>query len=108
MAKDFAPQIQICNLYEKTSQSGNKYFVGRWGGARVLLFRDRNSEQSEGSDPIWNLLLQEMPPRQADRQRKPDSRKSSGERPASNGTHVTADWQAPPENAAPFDDKIPF
>lgn len=49
--------IKVANLFEKTSKSGNKYFVGRLGDAKVLLLKD--SDQADASDPKWNLLLDE-------------------------------------------------
>ena len=49
--------IKVTRLFEKTSKSGNQYFVGRLGDAKVVLLKD--NKQPEGSDPAWNLLLDE-------------------------------------------------
>lgn len=47
-------KVKIARLFEKTSASGNLYFTGRMGQARVLLFRDKKSE-AEGE---WALFVQ--------------------------------------------------
>ena len=31
------PMVKIDDLYEKTSQKGNRYFIGRLNGARLLM-----------------------------------------------------------------------
>ena len=51
-------KIRLTTLYEKTSTRGNRYFVGRLGAARIMLFRD---EYADGDDPAWHLCLQEGP-----------------------------------------------
>lgn len=48
-------QVSVTRLFEKTSSKGNRYFVGRLGNARVLLFRDERSDM-EG-DPVWQMYL---------------------------------------------------
>ncbi len=68
-------KIKIAKLYEKTSAKGTRYFVGRLGAARVLLFQSR--ETAEGSDVVWNMYLQEVPDRT-------DARSARGEMPAIN------------------------
>lgn len=57
--KQYAPSVQVARLFEKTSASGNKYFVGRWGGAKVTLLKAR--EPAEDGTSLWNLLLTEAP-----------------------------------------------
>ena len=32
-----APTLKACRLWAKTSAAGNTYFVGRWGGVKVLV-----------------------------------------------------------------------
>ena len=51
------PMVKIGALYEKTSAKGNRYFVGRLNGARLLMFvnQDKKSEQ----EPDWLLYVQE-------------------------------------------------
>ena len=51
--------------YEKTSESGNHYFQGRWGSAKVLLSKSR--DMSESGEPIWELKLAQTPQRIARR-----------------------------------------
>jgi hypothetical protein len=49
--------LKLTKLFQKTSKNGNTYFVGRLGAAKVVLLKD--NKQEEGSDPVWNLLLDE-------------------------------------------------
>ena len=58
MNMDAAGKIRLTTLYEKTSTRGKRYFVGRLGAARIMLFRD---EYADGDDPAWHLCLQEGP-----------------------------------------------
>lgn len=50
-------KVELARLYEKTSANGRRYFVGRMGSARVLMFLD---ERAESADPVWNLFAQEL------------------------------------------------
>ena len=34
---DYGPQVKLARLYEKTSKTGNQYFVGRLGMAKVAM-----------------------------------------------------------------------
>ena len=39
--------ISVCRLFEKTSKTtGNTYFAGRWGNAKVLLFKSKEPKRS--------------------------------------------------------------
>ena len=49
------PMVRIAGLYEKTSQKGNKYFIGRLGSARLLMFA--NQDKKQASDPYWWLYV---------------------------------------------------
>ena len=49
------PMVKIAGLYEKTSQMGNRYFIGRPNGARLLTFA--NTDKKEESDPDWLLFV---------------------------------------------------
>jgi hypothetical protein len=51
------PMVKIAGLYEKTSQKGNRYFIGRLNGARLLMFA--NTDKKQESDPDWLLYVQE-------------------------------------------------
>jgi hypothetical protein len=53
-------KIPLARLYEKTSKNGTRYFTGRMGQARVLLFRDR--EQPADGDQVWSLMLEAVEP----------------------------------------------
>ena len=41
-------------MYQKTSASGNAYFVGRIGAAKVAMFLDK---WAEGDTPVWELFV---------------------------------------------------
>jgi hypothetical protein len=49
-----APLLQAANLWEKTSAKGNPYLVGRLGGVRILILKNRLSgtDGSSQTDPI--------------------------------------------------------
>jgi hypothetical protein len=50
-------KIPLTRLYRKVSAStGQQYFVGRLGSARVLLFKDRD-QPAEG-DEVFTLLIE--------------------------------------------------
>jgi len=51
------PMVKIAGLYEKTSQKGNRYFIGRLNGARLLMFA--NPGKQSDTDPDWYLYVQE-------------------------------------------------
>lgn len=53
----FKPLVKLTGMYENISKtSGDTYFVGFLGNAKIMLFRDKNAEQGK---PGWNLCLQE-------------------------------------------------
>ena len=68
----FPPSIELARLYEKTSQRGTRYFVGRLGLARITLLP---GEATEDGTATWRMLLQEAPKSQ-----------TSTDRPASNSS----------------------
>jgi hypothetical protein len=49
--------VKLAGLYEKTSQKGNRYFIGRLGNARLLMFA--NTDKKDEKDPDWWLYVQE-------------------------------------------------
>jgi hypothetical protein len=55
------PSIELARLYEKTSQRGTRYFVGRLGLAKLTLLP---GEAAEDGTATWRLMLQEAPKRQ--------------------------------------------
>ena len=50
----FPPSIELARLYEKTSQRGTRYFVGRLGLARITLLPD---EATEDGTATWRLTV---------------------------------------------------
>ncbi len=60
------PMIKLASLYEKTSQKGNRYFIGRLNGARLLMFQKTDKQQE--SDPDWILYVQERTEQGKERQ----------------------------------------
>ena len=47
--------IEIARLYERTSQRGTRYFVGRLGLARITLLP---GDVAEDGTATWRMLLQ--------------------------------------------------
>ena len=96
-----AVKVKLGRLYEKTSQKGTRYFVGRLGAARVLLFPSR--ETADGGDPVWDLYLQEV--------EEVRPRPVAGEMPARRPARVRPE---PPADDGhdfpddPLDDVLPF
>jgi hypothetical protein len=72
MSSTFSPSIEVARLYEKISQRGTRYFVGRLGLARITLLP---GDAAEDGTAIWRMLLQEAP-----------KSKGSTDRPASNSS----------------------
>jgi hypothetical protein len=58
---DYSPSIKIARLYEKTSKSGNVYFTGRLGMAKIAILKSK--EVAEDGSPIWDVLMSEAPAR---------------------------------------------
>lgn len=73
-------------------KTGNQYFVGRLGMAKVAVLK--SEEVAEDGSPKWDVLLQEAP---SEPRRKPETKE-----------------EAQPETAPPYsakqlpDDAIPF
>lgn len=51
------PPITLARLWKKTSAKGNEYFVGRLGGAKVLIMENRDRQGDD--DPTHLLMLAE-------------------------------------------------
>lgn len=60
MSSDYGPQIKLTRLYERTSKSGNRYFSGRLGAAKILVFKSRDT--TDDGAPIWDVVLNEAKP----------------------------------------------
>ncbi len=76
MIMDTTAKIRLTTLYGKTSMGGNRYFVGRLGAARIMLFEDKFAD---GDDPAWHLCIQEGPAAKSDQDR---ARQASDDSPA--------------------------
>ncbi len=46
-------KVLLGRPYERTSQKGNRYFSGRLGAARIMLFKD------DYADDVWQLFVQD-------------------------------------------------
>lgn len=94
-SNSYPQSFQVAKLYRKKSEKGNTYFAGRWGGARVTLFKSK--EVADDGGEIWSLMLAEAQQIKRDdagqRQQEPERRQQS----------AAKDWQRPAE-----DSDIPF
>jgi hypothetical protein len=52
--------LQAAKLWEKTSAAGNVYLVGRLGGVRILILRNRAAGTE--NEPDWHLFFAEPTP----------------------------------------------
>ena len=97
-----AAKVKLGRLYEKTSAKGTRYFVGRLGAARVLLFQSRETAD-DGGDPVWDLYLQKV------EETRP--RHAQGEMPARRPARARPEPPAgdgEPFHDDPLDDVLPF
>ena len=92
---DYGPQVKLARFYEKTSKTGNQYFVSSLGLTKVAVLKSK--EVAEDGSPMWDVLLQEAP---SEPRRKPEEKADAQpEAPAT----------APPYSAKRLpDDAIPF
>jgi hypothetical protein len=88
--------VKLARLYEKTSKTGNQYFVGRLGMAKVAVLKSK--EVAEDGSPMWDVLLQEAP---NEPRRKPEAKEEA--QPV-----ATATPAAPYSAKRLEDDAIPF
>jgi len=52
----FPPSIELTRLYERVSERGTRYLLGRLGAARIVLLP---GDPTEDGTATWRLLLQE-------------------------------------------------
>ena len=102
MTRD-ATKVKLGRLYEKTSQKGTRYFVGRLGAARVLLFQSRETADDGGA--IWDLYLEEVPER-TDTRPRPVAGEMPARRPARTRPEPPAD-DGQPFHDDPLNDVLP-
>jgi hypothetical protein len=91
MSNNYPQSFQAAKLYRRKSEKGNTYFTGRWGGARVTLFKSK--EVADDGGEIWSLMLAEAPAKRDDatqRSQEPDRRAAQ------------RDYQRPPDAEIPF------
>ena len=68
--------VKLCEVWERTSAKGTRYFSGFMGSTQVLLFKQGEKPHPTRPDEtviVWSLLVQERDP-----DRRPDGR--GGER----------------------------
>ena len=82
---NYPPSFQAARLYRKISASGNTYFTGRWGGARVTLLK--SNETADDGGEICNLMLAEAP-----------AKSTCGQKPA--------EWRPPPRAQLTFEPRV--
>jgi hypothetical protein len=94
MSAPYPPSIELTHLYEKTSQRGTRYFVGRLGLARITLLP---GDAVEDGTATWRVMLQDAPraPASTDRpstspRPPPYARRRQAERP-NNGAPMPDD-----------------
>lgn len=63
--------LKAASLWEKTSAAGNRYFIGRLGGVRILILENR-SRGAEG-EPDWQLFFCDGEKRENSRAETPAS-----------------------------------
>jgi hypothetical protein len=98
-----APILQAAKLWQKTSAKGSVYLVGRMGGVRVLVLRNRDAG-AEG-EPDWHLFFADGAPRTSEASPQPATTEPR-HRSAYRGRRRSE--SAPPSDPRPFDDEIPF
>lgn len=53
----FPPKLLLAGLWEKVSSNGNRYFTGRLGNSRILIFENR--DRAGDNEPSHLVYLQE-------------------------------------------------
>ncbi|HOT83445.1 MAG TPA: hypothetical protein PLQ12_09105 [Candidatus Defluviicoccus seviourii] len=55
--------VKLCGMYENTAKaSGQAYFTGYLGAARLVMLKARDAKEGE---PAWTLFIQERQPKPA-------------------------------------------
>jgi hypothetical protein len=54
------PKVMLLRLFERTSAKGNRYFTGRLGSAKLIVFEatDLPDDQRYGAEVVWNVFVQ--------------------------------------------------
>ena len=95
--------LQAARLWEKTSAAGNTYLIGRLGGVRILILRNRDAG-SEG-EPDWHLFLADGAARASEDSPQPASAEP---RRRSAYRRQQRSEAAQPSDPRPFNDEIPL
>ena len=99
LMSEYGETIKLARVFEKTSANGNRYFIGRLGFAKILIFQSNDS--GDGGEAIWDVLVQEAPSN--GKRQKPDKA------PAAKASSETPGKPANRDNVhAPLNDEIPF
>lgn len=98
-----APMLKAAALWEKTSSAGSRYFVGRWGGVKILILENR--DRGEG-DPTHHLFITEAA--EKPRSGAQEARDGAADKSASPRRYT---HQRPPSRTGgadprPFDDRL--
>jgi hypothetical protein len=92
---DYRPQVKLARLYEKTSKTGNQYFVGRIGMAKVAILKSK--ELAEDGSPMWDVLVQEA---FGEPRRKPETKEEA--QPQAQAAAAPYSAKRLPDDAIPF------
>ena len=104
-----AAMLKAAGLWEKTSAKGNRYFVGRLGGVKILILA--NLDQSAESNPTHHLFFVEAAerPREAEqRSTTSPSRQEPRRRAPYRAQKPQHDAGGSAPDPRPFNDEIPF
>jgi hypothetical protein len=93
----YAPSFRLCRFYERRSKNGATYYVGRLGGARIVLLKSR--DESDNGEAILDLMVSEAPP---PRQQDHGNRKPPATKPEASTRSNYYDHQAPLDAEIPF------
>jgi hypothetical protein len=105
--KRFPPAVMLTQLRQKVSRAGVPYLEGRLGLSKCLVLQA--NKRDEDGNPMWNLVLQEVP---RDEEARPAAPRSSFFAPAADAIPFAAKAKASPKKTAaenepyPFDDNI--
>jgi len=93
----FDGKVLLGRLYERTSQRGNRYFSGRLGAARIMLFKDDKADD----DNAWQLFVQDGDDKAAQARQE-----GQGQEKVTRTTRKRSKATSAPENASdkPFHD----
>jgi hypothetical protein len=111
MSGQFPPPVPLATLYERESAKGTRYFTGRLGLAKLVMFP---GDATADGTPTWNLLIQQPPPKAEAQQQPP--RAPQATHPSATNTpspaprrpyqHRSAPRPAASGDPRPFDDPL--